>query len=391
MWSLGNEIREQGMSDGAQYCRFLNEISKREDPTRPTTAGFNNWDQAIQNGLAEVVDVPGWNYKPQYYKYIHEKFPHWKIYGSETASTVSSRGEYFFPAEIKVHYTRKPYHSSSYDLEYPRWATTPDREFAAQDSFPFMAGEFVWTGFDYLGEPTPFNNKWPSRSSYFGIIDLCGIPKDRYFLYQSKWSDKSVLHLLPHWNWEGKEGEIIPVHCYTSFRKAELFLNGKSQGVREKDPTQLYSTYRLVWDIPYEPGELKVVALDESNRPLKETVIKTAGAPAAIRLEAMSDTIIADGKELAFVTVSVVDQHGVLCPMASNSIQFKVEGDGYLKAVGNGDPTSLESFVKPTRKTFNGKCMVFLQSAEQAGQIRLIADSNGLKGEQLIITTRLKE
>ncbi len=387
MWSLGNEIREQGRSDGAQYAQFLADICKREDPTRPTTAGFNNWKEAIQNGLADVVDVPGWNYKPQYYGYIHDKFPYWKMYASETASTVSSRGEYFLPAEIRIHYTREPYHSSSYDLEFPSWATTPDREFTAQDSFPFMGGEFVWTGFDYLGEPTPYNDQWPSRSSYFGIIDLCGIPKDRYYLYQSKWSDKDVLHLLPHWNWEGKEEDTIPVHCYTSFKKAELFLNGKSQGIREKDPTHLYTTYRLVWDVPYEPGELKVVALDENNHPRKEAVIKTAGVPAAIRLEALSDTITADGKELAFVTVSVVDEQEVLCPKASSQISFTVEGDGHFKAVGNGDPTSLESFIKPTRRTFNGKCMVYLQSTDKAGSMKLKATAEGLQSSQIIITS----
>ncbi len=186
------------------------------------------------------------------------------MYGSETASTVSSRGEYFFPAIERVHYTREPHHSNAFDMEFPRWANSPDREFAAQDSFRFIAGEFVWTGFDYLGEPTPFNEEWPSRCSYFGIVDLCGIPKDRFYLYQSKWTDKEVLHLLPHWNWE--PGQKVSAHCYTSFEKGELFLNGKSLGVREKDPSELYTTYRLVWDsITYEPGELKVVALDENN------------------------------------------------------------------------------------------------------------------------------
>lgn len=388
LWSIGNEIREQMLEGGAQYCRFLVDICKREDPSRPTTAGFNQWDNAIKNGFADIVDLPGWNYKPQYYQFIHEQHPTWKMYGSETASTVSSRGEFFFPAEVCVHCTREPYQCSSYDLEYPRWATTPDQEFAAQDSFPFMAGEFVWTGFDYLGEPTPYNQEWPSRSSYFGIIDLCGIPKDRYYLYQSKWSGKEVLHLLPHWNWEEKEGDTIPVHCYTNFDKAELFLNGKSLGIQKKDPSQLYWKYRLVWDVPYEPGELKVVALDESNQLAKETVMRTAGAPAAVQLEAMSDTIMADGKELAFVTVSVIDANGVLCPKASSQINFRVEGEGSLKAVGNGDPTSLESFVKPTRKVFNGKCMVYLQSADKAGQIRLVAESEGLKAADIRITTK---
>lgn len=382
MWSIGNEIREQGIEGGAKYCRFLVDICKREDPTRPTTAGFNQWEKAIKNGFADIVDVAGWNYKPQHYKFIHEKFPHWKMYGSETASTVSSRGEYFFPAEEKVHYTRKPYHSNSFDMEFPRWATSPDREFAAQDSFKFIAGEFVWTGFDYLGEPTPYNIEWPARSSYFGIIDLCGIPKDRYYLYQSKWTDKEVLHLLPHWNWDA--GQKVAVHCYTSFDKAELFLNGKSLGIRRKDPSELYTTYRLVWeDVTYQPGELKVVALDKDNNPLKETIMRTAGKPARIVLEADRTEILADGKELAFVTVSVVDKNGILCPHADNLINFSVTGEGRLKAVGNGNPTSLESFVKPFRKAFNGKCMAIIQSTEESGEMVLTAESEGLVSEQI--------
>jgi beta-galactosidase len=387
-WSIGNEIREQGIEGGAEYCQFLVEICKREDPTRPTTAGFNQWQAAIKNGFADIVDVAGWNYKPQYYRFIHEKFPHWKMYGSETASTVSSRGEYFFPAVERVHYTREPYHSNSFDMEFPRWATSPDREFAAQDSFRFIAGEFVWTGFDYLGEPTPYNVEWPARSSYFGIIDLCGIPKDRYYLYQSKWSDKEVLHLLPHWNWES--GQKVSVHCYTNFDKGELFLNERSLGIREKDPSNLYTTYRLVWeDVSYEPGELKVVALDENNNWIKETSVKTAGEPTKILLEADRREIAADGKELAFVTVSVVDENGRLCPVADNLIDFTIEGEGEIKAVGNGDPTSLESFVKPFRKAFNGKCMVLIQSSQNEGEIILKATSKGLQAEKIRITAHI--
>lgn len=388
MWSIGNEIREQGIEGGEKYCQFLVDICKREDPTRFTTAGFNNWEGAIKNGFANIVDVPGWNYKPQHYKFIHEKFPAWKMYGSETASTVSSRGEYFSPAEVKVHYTREPYHCSSYDMEYPRWATSPDTEFAAQDSFAFMAGEFVWTGFDYLGEPTPYNIEWPSRSSYFGIIDLCGIPKDRFYLYQSKWTDKEVLHLLPHWNWEGKEGEIIPVHCYTNFEKAELFLNGKSLGIHEKDPTKLYRKYRLVWDVPFEPGELKVVAFDGNNQPVKETVVRTAGEPAAIKLDAYKGSIDADGKAMDFITVSVVDSEGTICPRANNLVEFTVEGEGEFKAVGSGDPTSLESFVEPQRKAFNGQCMVYVQNNGTPGVIHVRAESQGLEASTISISTK---
>jgi beta-galactosidase len=387
-WSIGNEIREQGTKDGLETCQFLVDICHREDPSRPTTSGFNNWSSAIKNGLADAVDLPGWNYKPQFYNKIHKEHPDWTMYASETASTVSSRGEYFFPAEVKVMYTRKPYQSSSFDVEYPSWATSPDREFVAQDSFKFIAGEFVWTGFDYLGEPTPYNVEWPSRSSYFGIIDLCGIPKDRYFLYQSKWSNKEVLHLLPHWNWTA--GQKVSVHCYTSFDKGELFLNGKSLGVREKDPANLYTTYRLVWDdITYEPGEIKVVALDENNNTLKEAVVKTAGKPAKIILESDRNQILADGKELAFITVSVVDENGTVCPQTNNIIHFSVEGEGSVKAVGNGDPTSLESFVKPFRKTFNGKCMVLVQSTKTAGEFTLKAESEGLEAQEIRVETNM--
>ena len=386
MWSIGNEIREQGIEGGAEYCQFLVDICKREDPTRPTTAGFNQWEQAIKNGFADIVDVAGWNYKPQHYGFIHSKFPHWKMYASETASTVSSRGEYFFPAEEKIHFTREPFHSNSFDMEFPRWATSPDREFVAQDSFPYMAGEYVWTGFDYLGEPTPYNIQWPSRSSYFGIIDLCGIPKDRFFLYQSKWTDKEVLHLLPHWNWE--PGQSVSVHCYTSFERGELFLNGKSLGIRETDPSSLYTTYRLVWDdIIFEPGELKVVALDMDQIPVKEALMNTAGEPAKIVLEVDRDEILADGKELAFVTVTITDENGIVCPRANNLVHFTVEGEGTLRAVGNGDPTSLESFVEPYRKAFNGKCMAIVQSTDSSGEFTLTANGEGLQQQQIFIKT----
>ena len=387
MWSIGNEIPEQGIEGGDSLCRFLVDICKREDPTRPTTSGFNQWENAIKNGLADIVDVAGWNYNPQHYNYIHNKFPRWKMYASETASTVSSRGEYFFPAVERIHYTREPYQCNSFDMEFPRWATSPDREFAAQDSFPFMAGEFVWTGFDYLGEPTPYSIQWPSRSSYFGIIDLCGIPKDRFWLYKSKWTDEEVLHLLPHWNWE--DGQKVSVHCYTSYDRGELFLNGRSLGIREKEPANLYTTYRLVWDdVVFEPGEIKVVALDKENNPLGEAVIRTAGDPAGIDLKADRTTILADGKELAFVTVSILDQEGILCPRADNLVSFHVEGNGTLRAVGNGDPTSLESFVEPYRKAFNGKCMAIVQSTGSAGEITLTAESEGLESQQIIIETR---
>jgi beta-galactosidase len=386
MWSIGNEIREQSIKGGDVICKFLVDICKREDPTRPTTAGFNQWQDAIKNGLADIVDVPAWNYKPQFYKFIHANHPDWTMYASETASTVSSRGEYFFPAVAQVIKARVPYQCSSYDMEYPGWATSPDTEFAAQDSFPFMGGEFVWTGFDYLGEPTPFNDVWPSRSSYFGIIDLAGIPKDRFYLYKSKWTNQEVLHLLPHWNWKGMEGKPVPVHCYTSFQKAELFVNGKSMGIRQKDPAKLYTKFRLVWEnVIYEPGELKVVALDANNKPIRETITRTAGNPFRIILNADRKSVSNSGKELAFVTITIVDDKGVICPRASNKITLNVTGAGKMRAADNGDATCLESFIDPVRSAFNGKCMAIIQANASKGNMKLIATSPGLAEAEVSI------
>jgi beta-galactosidase len=380
MWSIGNEILEQKIENGADYCRFLTDICHREDPTRPVTAGFNHWKEAVKHGFPDIVDVVGWNYNPQNYQLLHKRYPHWKMYGSETASTVSSRGEYFFPAEPRIHYVREPRHCSSYDMEYPRWANSPDEEFIAQDSSAFIAGEFVWTGFDYLGEPTPYNEVGLSRSSYFGILDLCGIPKDRYYLYQSKWTNKEVLHLLPHWNWEGKEGQIIPVHCYTNFNRAELFLNGRSLGIREKNPDGLFTANRLIWDsVPYEPGELKVVALDPADKPLKEISMQTAGEPRKIELTAFRDNISLDQNELLFITASIIDSSGILCPVSSNRISFEVEQNGIIIATGNGDPTNLESFSSKSRNAFNGKCLVVIQPTNRYGKINVVARSSGLE------------
>lgn len=227
MWSIGNEVREQGKVEGAEIARWLTEICHREDPTRPTTAGFNGHIAAIKNGLADAVDLVGFNYKPHDYQKKHEAYPNYILYGSETASTVSSRGEYKFPVAEKRKAYYEDYHVSSYDLEYPNWASTPDTEFEQQDDCEFIFGEFVWTGFDYLGEPTPYNAGTPARSSYFGIVDLAGIKKDRYYLYQSKWSNHPVLHLLPHWNWEDRLGQNVPVFAIRIIRKRNCLLMAK--------------------------------------------------------------------------------------------------------------------------------------------------------------------
>lgn len=372
MWSIGNEIREQKDKNGAEVARFLTEICHREDPTRPVTAGFNNHNEAIKNGLADVVDLVGFNYKPHDYKKKHEEYPDYVLYGSETASTVSSRGEYKFPVKEKRSAYYEDYHVSSYDLEYPAWASTPDTEFEQQDDCDFIFGEFVWTGFDYLGEPTPYNEGTPARSSYFGIVDLAGLKKDRFYLYQSKWSDKPVLHLLPHWNWEERMGQNVPVYCYTNYPKAELFVNGKSMGVREKNNNSKYERYRLMWnDVVYQPGEIKVVAYNEDGSVADTEVIKTAGPTYRIKTTVDRREISADGKDLAFVTVEILDKDGNLCPKADNLLFFDVEGEASLKAVCNGDPTDQTSFASDYIRTFNGKLVVVLQSSEKAGKAKL--------------------
>lgn len=401
MWSIGNEICEQRSEDGANVAKFLCDICHDEDPTRPTTAGFNDSDNAIKNGLAEAVDVPGWNYKPQDYERYHREHPDWPHYGSETESCISSRGEYYFPAREENQITRDSLHVPSYDLAHPSWGYSPDVEFAAQDACPHIMGEFVWTGFDYLGEPTPYNHEWPSRSSYFGIIDLVGIPKDRYYLYQSKWTDKQVLHLLPHWNWEGREGEITPVHCYTSFDSAELFLNGKSQGVqtknsgvmeemKDKDFSAVKGRYRLVWDdVKYEPGVLKVVGLDDNGEPVAEAEMKTAGPATRVELLPDRTAISADGLDLSYVTVKVVDENGTVCPLADNMINFSVEGTGRIVAVGSGDQSSVEPFVADHRKVFHGLCMLIVASKKgESGEMKITALAEGLASAASMVTSR---
>lgn len=388
MWSIGNEIREQGMPEGAAMAKYLTKISHDLDPTRPVSAGFNNWKGAIKNGLAAEVDLVGFNYAPDFYEKMHRENPTFTIYGSETASTVSSRGEYKFPvvASKKAWYT--DYQLTSYDLETCSWADLPDFEFQYQDDLEFIAGEFVWTGFDYLGEPSPYNEGTPGRSSYFGIVDLAGIPKDRYYLYQSKWSDKPVFHVLPHWTWPDRLNQNVPVFCYTNYPKAELFVNGKSMGTKQKDKSSMLKRYRLMWDdVIYEPGEIKVVAYDKNDKVVAEKIIKTAGETYSIKLTADRNTIKADGKDLSFVTVELLDKNGNLCPRATNLLFFDVTGAGKLKAVCNGDATDQTSFASKYMRTFNGKLVVTVESDTIAGEITLKVSGGLLKAEEVKITS----
>ena len=388
MWSIGNEIREQGMPEGAAMARFLTKIAHDLDPTRPVSAGFNNYNGAIKNGLAAEVDLVGFNYAPDEYTKKHLAYPNFTIYGSETASTVSSRGEYKFPVtpSKKAWYT--DYQLTSYDLETCSWADLPDFEFQYQDDLDFIAGEFVWTGFDYLGEPSPYNEGTPARSSYFGIVDLAGLPKDRYYLYQSKWSDKPVFHVLPHWTWPDRLNQKVPVFCYTNYPKAELFVNGKSMGTRVKDKSSMLKRYRLMWDdVIYEPGEIKVVAYDKNDKVVAEKVIKTAGETYSIKLTADRQTITADGKDLSFVTVEIFDKNGNLCPRAANLLFFEVKGAGKLKALCNGDATDQTSFVSKYMRAFNGKLVATIESDTNAGEINLKVSGGFLIPAEVKIST----
>ena len=382
MWSIGNEVPSQWSEEGVKVARFLQDICHREDPTRPVTCGMDQIDAVLSNGFAAVLDVPGFNYRTFKYLEGYNTLPQKMLLGSETSSTVSSRGIYHFPVEKKAGALYEDHQSSSYDLEYCGWSNIPDEDLALAEDYPWTMGQFVWTGFDYLGEPTPYDtDAWPNHSSMFGIIDLASIPKDRYWLYRSVWNEDSpTLHVLPHWNWEGREGVVTPVFVYTSWPKAELLVNGKSMGFREKGEGDLLSRYRLIWDdVRYEPGEITVIAYDENNFETERKTIRTAGKPYRIELVPSRDSLTADGKDLLYVTVRIVDRNGNLCPLDTRKVRFEVSGAGQFRAVANGDPTCLESFQSPEMSAFSGMLTVIVQSDRTPGPITLTAKAKGLK------------
>lgn len=387
MWSAGNEVPDQNGTVGAKRAKMIQDIFHREDPTRPVTVGMDQIKSTIKSGFGALLDIPGLNYRTHLYKEAYNKFPQGMILGSETASTVSSRGIYKFPVVEAKMKQYKDYQSSSYDLEYCSWSNTPDEDAVLQDDNDWVIGEFVWTGFDYLGEPTPYYKEWPSRSSYFGIMDLAGLPKDRYYHYRSRWNKKDeTLHILPHWNWKGKEGDTIPVFVYTNYPAAELFLNGKSLGIQKKNNSTVLKRYRLMWmDVIYEPGELKVVALNADGKAMSEKSIHTAGKPYQLKLKADKTQLLANGKDLSYVTVSVVDKAGNECPTSTNKLKFNVTGNGVFRAVCNGDATSLEMFHLPTMKLFSGKLVVTVQSSKEAGDIKLLVEGAKLKSSEIVL------
>ncbi|MDP4278630.1 MAG: DUF4982 domain-containing protein, partial [Bacteroidota bacterium] len=388
LWSIGNEVPEQSLRNGSRVAHFLRDIIHREDPTRLVTSGMDRVDLAIANQFAATLDVPGLNYRLPKYQLAYDLLPQGFILGSETASTVSSRGIYKFPAQPGKEVKYADHHCSSYDLEACSWSNLPDEDWAWQDDKKWVVGEFVWTGFDYLGEPTPYDANWPSRSSYFGICDLAGLPKDRYYLYRSRWNPTAqTLHVLPHWNWKGREGQVTPVYVYTNYPEAELFVNGKSQGRLKKGTTGL-ERYRLMWqNVLYEPGTLKVIAYDAQGEVVASKEIKTAGKPARIVLNADRTELNADGKDLSFVTVRVVDKDGNDCPDATNQLFFKVKGAGTYRAACNGDQTSLEQFQLPAMKLFSGKLVVLVQSTEKAGSITLEVTGRNIQSGKLTLVS----
>ena len=409
LWSIGNEIAEQSQGANSAIGKELAAIVHSEDPTRPVTAACSD-GAAMDNGFSTILDAMGFNYKPDNYVRFHQRFTNQFFFATETSSTISSRGEYFFPVvgpgfgtvngrgrggQPNGSQDDTNHQMSSYDLYHPGWATSPDHEFFGQDHTPAVAGEFVWTGFDYIGEPTPWGNASdPSRSSYFGIIDLAGFPKDRFYLYQAHWRpDFPMAHILPHWNWPDRIGQVTPVHVYTSGDEAELFLNGKSLGRKKKifetpNNRQLNGepAYRIRWDdVKYEPGELKVVAYKDGKKWATETV-KTTGEAKRLELKPDRTTIAGDGHDISFVTLTVVDKNGLPVPRSKNPVHFSIKGPGEIIATDNGDATDLTSFQATDRNAFNGLALAVVKAKRgQRGTITITASSEGLKSASATI------
>ena len=400
MWSIGNEVPSQWGPDGISELMMLQDLIHQLDPTRPVTCGMDQIGTVLENGFAAALDIPGFNYKPQHYDKAYEKLPQKMILGAETASTFSSRGIYYWPViyrgQVLVYHPENQ--SNSYDNENASWSNVPDLDFIMDDDKEWMIGQFVWTGFDYLGEPTPYDtDTWPSHSSVFGIFDLASLPKDRFYLYRSLWNKEDhTLHVLPHWNLEGREGKKVPVYVYTDYPEAELFVNGVSQGRQRKltrteyesstDSLALQKRYRLMWnDVIYQPGEVKVTAYDENGNPADEKIIKTAGKPHHLVLSSNRTSMKADDEDLVYITVQVADKNGNLVPTDTRKVNFKVSGAGKFRAAANGDPTCTELFHEPDMTLFSGALTAIIQSSEESGKIVFEAYAKGVKPAKIIL------
>ena len=409
MWSIGNEMPDQTTDQGVIIARNLTAYCHDEDTTRPTSLGCNKRD-AVFRDIVNQVDIFGLNYFHKTYPVFKEQNPTRRYHASETSSATSSRGEYFFPVTTDVNDSRSGFQLSSYDMTTIGWGCAPEVQFKMNEEYSFMSGEFVWTGFDYLGEPTPYNKdltnllnfsdpnelekarkeleelgkiKTPSRSSYFGIVDLCGFPKDRYYNYKSYWRpDVPTVHILPHWNWQERIGEITPVHIYTSGDAVELFLNGKSLGRREK----AHSYDRLTWDdVRYEPGSLRAIAYKNGQK-WAEELVETTGKPAALQVTAEKTELKNDGTDLSFIRVAVVDSQGRVVPRSKNHLKFSVTGPAEIIATDNGDATSLLPFQLSERDAYNGLALVILRSQYmKQGKVVLTVESKGLPKQKVVL------
>ena len=397
LWSIGNEIPQQSDAGAGPTVRAINDLAHDEDPTRPTVSGMNSANPG--SAFADEIDTVGLNYQgsgvrgaaPEYPDF-HATYPDRFIVGTETVDTYSSRGRYAFPV---VSGRGEPAsrgggltpdgHVSSYDLYFADWSYFPDAEFESQDRWAYVSGDFVWTGFDHLGEPDPQSGRG-ARSSYCGIVDLAGFPKDRFYLYQSYWRPElPMAHLLPHWTWPDRVGQVTPVHVYTSGDEAELFVNGTSQGRRQKGQYE----YRLRWDdVVYEPGELRVVAYRDGAEWATDTV-ETTGAAAALTLAADRPAIAGDGRDLAYVTATVVDAEGRRVPDAANALSFSVTSPGALVATDNGDPMDRTVFSSAERDAFSGLALAIVRATPgQSGVITVTATASGLTQAEAVITAQ---
>lgn len=391
MWSIGNEVPSQWGPVGMDELVMLQNLVHSLDPTRPVTCGMDQINSVLDNGFAAALDIPGFNYKPQYYDKAYGILPQKMILGSETASTVSSRGKYYFPVEFGEHHTamHPDNQSNSYDNESCSWSNTPDLDFEMDDDREWVLGQFVWTGFDYLGEPSPYDtDAWPSHSSYFGIFDLASLPKDRFYLYRSQWNnDSTTLHVLPHWTWPGREGRVTPVFVYTSYPEAELFVNGVSQGRRKYDKSNVIDRYRMRWnDVVYQPGEIRVVAYDDNGQAAEEKTVRTAGKAKALKISANRKSIAADGEDLVYFTVWAVDANGNPVPDADNLVKFQVTGAGSFEATANGDATCVMPFQKPEMKLFSGAATAIARPGTTPGTLTIKATGHGLRPATATVT-----
>lgn len=391
IWSIGNEIREQFDSSGISIANKLVDIVKSLDTTRPVTCALTetapNKNFIYQSG---ALDILGFNYKHEDWTRFRERFPGVKMIATENMSAYATRGHYDMPSDSVRYWPEKfgdpiiganeDYTVSAYDMVCAYWGATHEETLKAFYNYDFIPGIFIWSGFDFIGEPVPY--EWPAKSSYYGVVDLAGFPKDVYYLYQSIWTDKPVLHIFPHWNW--KEGQTIDVWAYYNYAdEVELFINGKSAGIKKKENNDLH----VMWRVKYEPGELKAVSRKDGKQYL-EKIIKTTGQPYQLELDADRIKICADGSDLSFITAKVLDKEGNLVPKANNLINFEIDGCGFIAGVDNGYQASHEPFKANQRKAFNGLCLVIIQSNGQKGEIAVTASSDNLKPTSIVLTAR---